>query len=97
MSYAWTEKQQRGISEAFVDLPNDFEVHVEYMDSRRYRKDEYYKEVAGWFERKYKDINFYAVLTTDDDAFNFFMKYYQTLFPKSALFFGGKVLLMKHC
>ncbi len=90
MSYAWTQKLQEGITEAFTELPNDFDVHVEYMDSRRYRTNEYDDEVSVWFKKKYKDIKFFAVLTADDDAFNFFIRYSPTLFQNIPLFFCGK-------
>lgn len=90
MSYSWTQKLHDGITEAFRELPNGFDVHVEYMDAKRYRNDNYEEQVANWFAKKYQGMNFSAVLTTDDDAFNFFMKYHSKLFPEAALFFCGK-------
>lgn len=90
MSYKWAETLHQGISQGLEPLPNEYDVEYEFMDTRRYKSKNYFAKLANWYEQKYQGVSFDIVITTDDDAFNFFMEYYPRLFPKSALFFGGK-------
>ncbi len=90
MSYTWTATMQEGIVEGLKGLPDDYEVHYEFMDSRRFNQSKHFLKLKRWFSEKYAGMNFDAVLTADDDAYNFFMEYYKDLFPKSDLFFSGK-------
>ncbi|GEM_PF-2190644 len=90
MSYMWTESLHGGIMKGLRGLPADYDIHVEYMDTRRNKGEEYFRKLAHWYGEKYKGISFDIVLTADDDAFNFFIKNYKNLYPHAALFFCGK-------
>lgn len=90
MTYAWTETMHNGMMKELVNLPPGYEVHVEYMDTKRFKDQAYFENLAKWYQTKYSNFKFDIVLTADDDAFNFYMKYYSILFPQSALFFCGK-------
>lgn len=76
--------------EGLKTLPPGYEVHYEFMDSRRFGRSEYFLKLEKWLAEKYKNFDFDIVLTSDDDAYNFFMKYYPNLFPHADLFFAGK-------
>ena len=90
MTYAWTQKVQEGLGDVLKVLPKEFEVHVEFLDSRRYRSENDFKQALQWLKTKYKNLSFTYVLTTDDDAYNFYLNHYNVLFANSVLFFAGK-------
>lgn len=90
IAYTWTSTMQEGIMEGFKDLPPGYDVYYQFMDARRFGSDQYFEKLKNWYITKFQGLKFDYVLTVDDDAYNFFMKYYPELFPDADLCFSGK-------
>ncbi|MFP5458078.1 MAG: ATP-binding protein [Bacteriovoracia bacterium] len=90
MTYGWTLRMNDGIMKGLERLPPELHVYAEFLDAQHYRKASDFEAMAKILEAKHGRHKFKAVLTTDDDAFNFYLKYYDRLFQGSTLFFSGK-------
>lgn len=85
----WTDSEDNGILSVLKSRFPDIDVHTEYMDTKRISDDAYYSGFFRLLKRKYAAIAFKVVLVTDDDAFNFYLKYHQVLFPGVPAVFCG--------
>lgn len=85
----WTDSEDNGILSVLKSRLPDIDVHTEYMDTKRISDDAYYSGFFRLLKRKYASIAFHVVLVTDDDAFNFYLKYHQVLFPGVPAVFCG--------
>lgn len=86
----WT----RGITDAIEDaLKHEpgikCELHIEYLDTKNYFTDQYLLKIRDIFALKYDRAVFDAVISSDDDAFNFCAKNQDELFKGAPLIFCG--------
>lgn len=86
--YAWTDNEVRGIQDALSNR-DDVVLRIEYMDTKVISDPDYYKMLADIYARKYIDIEFDVVISTDDDALKFVKRYRDRLFPETPLVFAG--------
>ncbi len=70
-------------------LPENAEVFVEFMDSKRNTSKEYRNHLRQIFQIKYRDHQFDAIVTLDDDAFHFLLDNHDALFPSTPVIFCG--------
>lgn len=86
-SFSWTDHICDGIHSAFAPYPEQVELCVEYMDTRRIASDDYFQEFARFLKLKYANRPIDVMLCSDDHAFNFMMTYGDSLFPDVPLVF----------
>ena len=88
----WTEIQSTTIVELLknIDTKNKL-IFVEFMDTKRFPPNkERNKNYFDYLTKKYQNINFDIVITTDDNALNFVRKYKKyPLFKDAKVFFCG--------
>lgn len=70
-SYQWTQDFQKGIDSALSLATTPVKVSIEYLDTKRVNTPEYYEELIRYFQFKYGDYPFDAVIATDDNAVRF--------------------------
>lgn len=70
-SYQWTQDFQKGIDNALSLATTPVKVSIEYLDTKRVNTPEYYEELIRYFQFKYGDYPFDAVIATDDNAVRF--------------------------
>lgn len=87
--FRWTDDILRGMTESLAGLPGGTEMHVEYMDTKRHPEPEFTYLNYLLLREKYRFTNFSAILTSDDNAFNFVRQYRKTLFPDTPIVFCG--------
>jgi ABC-type uncharacterized transport system substrate-binding protein len=88
--YPWTEKLTEGVIDALVGIVASENIHVEHMDSRRFADDTIYSEkIKNLLEYKYNHYKPNVVITSDDFAYNFMLKYRDALFPGTPIVFSG--------
>lgn len=88
--YAWTDQLTKGVIEALSTSIANENIHVEYMDSRRFVDDAGYSEIISQLLKyKYQKYSPDIVITSDDHAFNFMLENGQTLFPDKPVVFNG--------
>ena len=65
-------------------------LHIEYMDSRRFVDDiAYEKNLIALLKHKYKIYEPDIIITSDDHAYDFIVKYGDVLFPNKPIVFCG--------
>lgn len=79
--YKWTDQQQEGVLSALDSFRGDYDLRVEYMDTKKVYKDNYLKALPRIYEAKYRDVDFDLIISTDDNAYNFLQENRESLFP----------------
>ena len=67
----------------------DVELFIDYMDTKRYSGDDYFEALRGIYALKYQYVHFDAIISTDDHALDFLLKYRDDLFPDVPVLFSG--------
>ncbi|MCG6551462.1 MAG: sensor histidine kinase [Candidatus Magnetominusculus sp. LBB02] len=86
--YQWTDNEVRGVESVFKGMEN-ITLHIEYMDTKRIKSAEYYRQLSELFAYKYSGVRFKVVIVTDDDALDFVKEYRETLFKDIPVVFCG--------
>ncbi len=86
--YRWTDNVMEGMEDVLNDAP-DFECHVEYMDTKRHAPEEMFPLLRDLYSRKFADILFDVILSSDDNALNFLMTHRGALFGAAPIVFCG--------
>jgi PAS domain S-box-containing protein len=86
--YGWTDSIMKGIE---VVLPQqDYNLTVEYMDTKRYEELVYFQKLYDFYHYKFASKKFDVIICSDDNAFNFLIKYKNDLFaPQTPVVFCG--------
>lgn len=69
-SYPWTDEFQQGINLGISNAQAPIKLSIEYLDTKRVYQTDYLRLFIQYFEAKYKNYRFDAVLITDDNALN---------------------------
>ena len=88
--YQWTHKLTQGVKDILGASISAENLHIEYMDGRRYVGDQGYEsQLKKMLYYKYKNFQPDLIITSDDHAFYFMQKYGETLFPGKPVVFSG--------
>ncbi|HEY5956886.1 MAG TPA: ABC transporter substrate binding protein, partial [Polyangiaceae bacterium] len=87
-TYTWTRNIVDGAQSVLDKLP-DVELSIEYMDTKKLYTPDYLAKLADVYAAKFANIHYDAVISTDDDALNFLLKYRDRLFPNVPVVFCG--------
>ena len=86
----WTKGITDAIEEALKHEPGiKCELHIEYLDTKNIFTVQYLSKLRELYALKYDRTVFDAVISSDDDAFNFCAKYQHELFKGVPLVFCG--------
>lgn len=87
---AWTDGIMHGMQETFDASGESIQLHVDYLDTKRYQEPEY---ITDFLEQilpyKIENQPFDLLLTSDNDAFNFARKHRNDLFKGKPIVFCG--------
>ena len=86
--YYWTDRIMDGIH-SVMDEQYDVELFINNMDTKRVSDNDYYLQLRELYRHKYRSQKIDAIISTDDNAFNFLLKYRDELFPNVPVFFNG--------
>ena len=87
--YKWTDDESAGIEGALKNVIGAGNLHIEYMDTKKVFGDLYSQRLYEVYKLKYKNFRFDAIITTDNNAFDFMRKYRDELFPGVPVIFCG--------
>ena len=87
-TYAWTENIVKGVQSVFDPMGN-IELSVDNMDTKKVNSPEYFQLLADVYTKKYSKLKFDLIISSDDDALNFLLKYRDTVFPNVPVVFCG--------
>jgi len=85
--YEWSDDIVKGIQSVFGD--NNFNIFVEYLDSKRYSDDIYYKYLEEIIRYKYSDAKIDAIIVSDHHAFYLMLRMRKTFQADVPLIFCG--------
>ena len=87
--YKWTDEITRGIEAALRGRAQAVKVHYEYMDTKRVADPAYFNLLYETYKYKFAKSPFDAIISSDNDAFNFLLAYRDDLFPGTPVVFCG--------
>ena len=87
--YAWTDDQVRGIRSVLSAQSYPVELYVEYMDAARRPDEKQQEALRTFYQTRYGDQAIDLIVSTDDAALQFLLKYKGSLFGKRPLVFCG--------
>lgn len=64
-------------------------IMIEYMDTKRYYGQDYFKELYNLYNFKYGNKKFDVIIAVDKPAVDFLLKYSENLFPNVPIVFSG--------
>ncbi|MGI6092729.1 MAG: ABC transporter substrate binding protein [Negativicutes bacterium] len=85
---SWTDSLIAGIK-SVLNSNTDIDVYYEFMDAKQNTSPEYIPKLYELYKYKLKNKHYDAVITSDDDAYNFLLKYGQELLPNVPIVFCG--------
>ncbi|MFP4053300.1 MAG: response regulator [Phycisphaerae bacterium] len=87
--YDWTEGITRGFREEMSRLMPDAEVHIEYMDSKRWNAPDQQEAFHNWLQIRYRNVPISAIVSSDDNALAFLLKHRGHVAPGQPIVFCG--------
>ena len=87
--YQWTDNTLAGIESVLKDGKSNIELHVEFMDSKRVVDKNHFYRLFLYYRSKFDQVKFNLIIVSDNDAFNFVLRYRDTLFPNIPVVFCG--------
>ncbi len=90
--YHWSDEITQGIEDQINQTPYD--LYIEYLDTKRQYSDSYKQELLEVIKLKYHRLNYDIVITSDDNAFNFYLDN-RSLFKDVPMVFCGVNYLKK--
>ncbi|MDC0933803.1 ABC transporter substrate binding protein, partial [Arcobacteraceae bacterium] len=84
----WTKDINDGIHAIFPDITK-VDLYTEYMDTKHHSSIEYRESLTNVYYKKYKDIKFDVIISSDDNAFNFLKLHHTELFQDTPVVFSG--------
>lgn len=87
--YRWTDNIMAGIDRIFTQKAPEVELHVEYLDTKRYDNDVVFPDLRRVLALKYAQLGIEAIIASDDNALQFLLAYKESLFPNAAVVFCG--------
>jgi signal transduction histidine kinase len=97
----WSDDITRGVRDTLEQAPLSIELHIEYMDTKRLFDDEHYENLLRLYQHKFtveaadtaastpQRGSFDIIITADDNALDFILRYRDVLFPGIPVAFCG--------
>jgi two-component system, cell cycle sensor histidine kinase and response regulator CckA len=87
--YRWSDGIFEGIRSRLIESPYSIDLQVEYLDAKKYNNASVIESLFEVFRKKFVNEHFDVVIVSDDDAFNFALRFRPTLFPGVPIVFCG--------
>ncbi len=87
--FPWTDDVMRGMLTVFDSSGIDPNLHIEYMDTKRHIEEESFPYLDAYFEAKFKDISFDAILVSDNSALEYALSRRYAFFRGAPIVFCG--------
>lgn len=85
---SWTDSIVSGVRSALKD-ETQFDLQIDYMDIKHNTNPEYVQKLFEVYRNKFSHRRFDAIVVSDDDAYNFMLKYHALLAPDTPVVFCG--------
>lgn len=84
----WSDGITSGVKEVFDKYPN-YELTIEYMDSKKIDTKEYLETLTSLYEKKFSNRKYDVIITSDNYAYEFALQNHKKLFNNSNIVFCG--------
>uniref|UniRef100_UPI0040474E67 ABC transporter substrate binding protein n=1 Tax=Aliarcobacter sp. TaxID=2321116 RepID=UPI0040474E67 len=84
----WSDGITQGIKEV-IEKHHDYELTVEYMDSKKIDNQEYFDTLMSLYEKKFSNRKYDVIISADNYAYEFVLKNHKKLFNSSPIVFCG--------
>jgi PAS domain S-box-containing protein len=85
----WIDNINKAVKDTLSPDSSNYVVYTEYMDTKRHNSPEYYDALKEIYIKKYKNIKFDIILSSDNNAFDFLVKNRDDIFGKVPVSFSG--------
>jgi len=85
----WTGNVTEGVKETLGKHDEPIKLYMEFMDTKNFFTPDYLDLLAEKYLYKYSDIQFDVIITSDDNATNFALKYRKQIFKNAPIVFCG--------
>ena len=86
--YAWSDGISEAIEKKLFPYP-DIELSTIYMDTKKNSTPVYINKLVDLYKEKFKKRNFDLIIVSDNNAFDFVVKYKNILFKNTPILFCG--------
>jgi C4-dicarboxylate-specific signal transduction histidine kinase/ABC-type uncharacterized transport system substrate-binding protein len=87
--YEWSDSIVKGIESEISAETQDVQIYFEYMDTKHVYTLDYLEHLHTQYVYKYGNLTFDAIITSDNNAFDFILMHQETLFPETPVVFCG--------
>ena len=87
--YQWSDSIFEGIRSRLGESSYTIDLQVEYLDAKKYNTPPVIQGLFEVFRKKFGHERFDVVIVSDDDAFNFALRFRDALFPGTPIVFCG--------
>ncbi len=87
--YIWSNDLKKGVMDTLDAKFSNYSLRIEHMDTKNINTEAYYEELYRLYSMKYEKDTFDVILSADDNALRFLMKYRDRLFGNTPVFFCG--------
>lgn len=89
--FKWTDGINNSIKEYFNNnyTGNQYEFSIEYMDTKRNDPQKLFLPLLNTYQKKYSKRKIDVIITSDDNAYHFILKYRKLIFPNTPVVFCG--------
>jgi ABC-type uncharacterized transport system substrate-binding protein len=92
----WTDSIASGIQSVLSNNDNNIQLYFDYMDAEKIFDSQHLKNLHALYQHKFESRNFDAVITSDDQAFNFILNRHYNLFSGTPVIFCGVKYFVNH-
>lgn len=86
--FKWTDDITASVQNFYSDL-NNFNLIIEYMDTKRFQDSTYFNSLAKLYAIKYKNISCDGIICSDNNALDFIIKYGSRIWNTPQIVFCG--------
>lgn len=84
----WSDGITQGIKDVLDKYP-DYELTIEYMDSKKIDSQDYFDTLMSLYEKKFSNRKYDVIISADNYAYEFVLKNHKKLFNNSSVVFCG--------
>ncbi len=87
--FAWSDGIMEGVKSEFKESGQNIKIDIEYMDTKKISDLKHYNNLYRLYKYKIIKRDYDLILTSDDNAFSFVLKYHDKLVPSRPVVFCG--------
>ena len=87
--YEWSDSILGGVRDTFGRSGKNIYLQIEYMDSKRYSQGKINEILFQYYLFKFRTTRFDLIVTSDNNAYEFIIRYGERLFPGVPIVFCG--------